>query len=62
MDLTIPRPSSIFPCPSRSEVCWPGTVHTVKATPIVPTIPATRRASAATTAKLRPAAAAAPAT
>lgn len=58
----MPKPSSIFPGPSRSEVFCPGTVHTVKATPIVPTIPATRRASAVTSARGRPSAAAAPAT
>jgi len=60
--ITMPRPSSIFPGPSRSEVFCPGIVHTVKATPIVPTIPATRRATSATSGRGRPAAAAAPAT
>lgn len=60
--LTMPKPSSIFPGPSRSEVFCPGNVHTDNATPIVPTSPATRRASAATSTRGRPAAATAPAT
>lgn len=60
--LTMPKPSSIFPGPSRSEVFCPGRVHTVKATPIVPTIPAIRRAISAISGSGRPAAAAAPAT
>lgn len=59
--LTIPRPSSIFPGPKRSEVAWPGNVQTDNATPIVPTISDARLASAATASRERPDAAAAPA-
>lgn len=61
-ELTIPRPSSIFPGPKRSEVTCPGNVQTDNATPIVPTISDARLASAATSARGRPQAAAAPAT
>lgn len=60
--LTIPRPSSIFPGPKRSDVTWPGSVQTERATPIVPTISDAYFASAATSSRERPAAAAAPAT
>lgn len=60
--LTIPRPSSIFPGPKRSDVTCPGSVQTDSATPIVPTISDAHFASAATSASERPAAAAAPAT
>lgn len=60
--LTIPRPSSIFPGPKRSDVTRPGSVPTDRATPIVPTISDACFASAATSSTERPAAAAAPAT
>lgn len=58
----MPKPSSIFPGPSRSEGFCPGIVHTVNATPIVPTISATRFATVVTSVSDCPAAAAAPAT
>lgn len=61
-ELTIPRPSSINPGPNRSDVTCPGSVQTDKATPIVPTSSDACCASAATSARERPAAAAAPAT
>lgn len=60
--LTIPRPSSIFSGPKRSDVAWPGSVQTDNATPIVPITSDACWASAATSARDRPAAAAAPAT
>lgn len=58
----MPSPSSIFPAPKRSEGLWPGKVHTDNATPIVPIISDAHFASAATSLRERPAAAAAPAT
>ena len=60
--LTIPRPSSIFLGPKRSEVTCPGNVQTESATPIVPTTSDACFASAATATRDKPASAAAPAT
>lgn len=59
---TTPSPSSIFSGPKRSDVACPGSEQTVSATPMVPTISDACFASAATSSKERPAAAAAPAT
>ena len=60
--LTIPRPSSICFGPKRSDVTCPGNVQTESATPIVPTTSDACFASAATSARDKPASAAAPAT
>lgn len=62
IQLTIPRPSSIFPGPKRSDVTRPGKLQTDNATPIVPIISAACFASAATAEREKPQAAAAPAT
>mmetsp|Transcript_40562 Transcript_40562/g.114885 ORF Transcript_40562/g.114885 Transcript_40562/m.114885 type:complete len:339 (-) Transcript_40562:612-1628(-) len=58
----MPRPTSHSPAAMRSEQAPPGTVQVESATPMEPTASAAARASVATSERLQPAAAEAPAT